>query len=150
MRKAQNQRHRFLTIALLLLFMPIFVFGTTVAATGTIMVSVDEHHPDGAHLFLPVPAILVDLAVLAAPAIIPEDALAEARQEVGPQLPALKAFAAALADCPDGVLVEVQSPEEQVRIAKEGRSFAIDVKSSDADVSVRVPARILSRALSLL
>ena len=74
---------RFVTFALLLLFMPIFAFGATVAATGTITVSVQEAGPDGVNLWIPVPALMADLAIFAAPMIMPDDALEglEARHE---------------------------------------------------------------------
>lgn len=140
---------RFVAIALLLLFMPIFVFGATVAATGTVTVSVQEK--DGVNLWIPVPALLFDIAVFAAPRLMPEDALEEARHELAPYYDTLSALAHEIEKIPAGaVLVEVQDGDEHVRIAKEWRSFEITVDSNDADIRVSVPARLLSRGLDIL
>ena len=51
---------------------------------------------------------------------------------------------------PTGVLVEVEDGDEHVTIRKSWRSFHIDVQSSDTDVSVTIPARLLSRSLDIL
>ena len=145
--KKSNRLLRFALIALLILMMPIVVLATTVAATGTIMVKV---HDAETNLFVPVPALLVDLAVFAAPHVIPEHELADVRAEVAPYRDALRAVAEEIEDCPDVVLVEVLSADEHVQISKEGRSFYIDVDSPDGNVSVKVPARLLSRMIDLI
>lgn len=147
-RPRKSRFKRFVAIALLLLFTPIFVFGATVAATGTVTVSVQEK--DGVNLWIPVPALLFDLAVFAAPRLMPEDALAEARRELAPYHETLSALAAEIEKIPSGsVLVEVKGGDEHVRISKEWRSFDIVVDSEDADVRVSIPARLLSRSLDL-
>lgn len=140
---------RFFLIALLILLVPVFVLATTVAATGTITVKVHEPSED-LDLFIPVPALLVDLALFAAPYVIPAEELAEVRREIDPYREAIRSVADELEDCPDAVLVEVKSDREQVRISKKGRSFHIDVDSADGDVEVKVPARLLGRALSVI
>ena len=140
---------RYVAIALAVLLMPIFAFATAVAATGTVTVRVHER-ADGVHLYLPVPALLIDLAVLAAPRLLPAGALAEARAEIAPYRDGLEALIEELENCPAGVLVEVDTPTEHVRIAKTWRSFEIEVDSHDADVRVSVPARLASRVLDVL
>lgn len=140
---------RFVAIALLLLFMPVLVFGATVAATGTVTVSVQEK--DGVNLWIPVPALLFDIAVFAAPSFMPEDAMDEVREQVAPFREALGAMASELENIPAGsVLVEVQSDREQVRITKDWRSFEIAVDSDDANIRISVPARLLSRSLDII
>lgn len=142
---------RFVAIALLCCFMPIFVFGATVAATGTVTVRVHEGGPDGLDLWIPVPALLLDAAVFAAPALIPEGELEEVRRETAPYLGMLRSLAHDLESIPAGsVLVHVDSPEEQVLITKEWRSFEITVDSGDTQVHVSIPARLLSRSLDFL
>ncbi len=141
---------RYVAFALLVFLMPIFAFATAVAATGTVTVSVHERGEDGVNLYLPVPALLVDLAVFAAPRLMPEDLLADARAEIAPFRQGLEAFAEELENCPSGVLVEVRTPTEHVRVTKTWRSFEVEVDSDDADVRVSVPARLASRMLDVL
>ena len=140
---------RYLTIALLICCLPFFALGATIAATGTVMVDIEEAGPDGVSLWIPVPVLLFDLAVFAAPMLMPEDALDEARAEIEPFLPALQEFAETLEDCPNGTLVEVEGKTEHVRIGKEGRRLTIRVDSPDADINISVPVRILGRSLDL-
>lgn len=147
---ARNSRlSRYLTIALIIFFTPIFVFGATIALTGFVTVEVHDKN-EGIDVYVPVPAILFDLAILVAPLVIPDDALDEARREIGPYQEAIEAFAEELVDMPSGVLVEFESKDEHVLITKTWRSFKIDVRSADADVKVKMPARLLSRALDIL
>lgn len=139
---------RYVAIALLVLFMPIFVFGATVAATGTVTVSVQEK--GGTHLWIPVPALLFDLAVFAAPRFMPEQDMENARRELAPYRDSLEMMAEELEGIPAGsVLVSVESDHETVKITKDWRSFNIEVQSPDADVRVSVPARLLSRSLDI-
>lgn len=153
LRRAPARRPRRLTryvaIALIVLLTPIFAFATAVAATGTVTVRVHEPN-DGVNLYLPVPALLLDLAIFAAPRLLPAEALAEARAEIAPYRAGLEAVARELENCPAGVLVEVDTPAERVRVVKTRRSFEIEVDSDDADVRVTVPARLASRVLSVL
>ena len=141
---------RFVAIALVVLLMPFFALGATVAATGTVTVKVHESGPDGVRLTLPMPALLFDAALGLAPLVIPEDELAEMRQEIAPYREGLEALAAELEKMPSGVIADIQSDGEHVRITKTWRSFEIDVESDDADIHVAVPARLLSRALDIL
>jgi hypothetical protein len=140
---------RYLGIAAIILMMPIVVLAATIAATGTISVRVRETGPDGVNLWIPVPALLVDVAVFVAPLVIPREELAEAREHIEPWLPALQAMADELERCPEAELVSVHSNGEHVRIYKSWRSFHVDVNSHDADVEVKVPARLVSRTLDI-
>ncbi len=148
--RRQKPFTRYVAFALLIFLMPIFAFGAAVAATGTVTVRVHERGADGVNLFIPVPALLLDLAVFAAPRLMPEQALAEARAEIAPFRAGLEALAEELEDCPSGVLVEVQTPTEHIRVSKDWRSFEVEVDSDDADVRVSVPARLASRILDVL
>ncbi len=141
---------RYVAIATLVLLMPVFAFATAVAATGTITVNVSERGADGARLYVPVPALLVDLAVFLAPRLMPEDALDEMRAEIAPFKEGLVAIAKEIESCPSGVLVEVDTPTERIRVTKNWRTFDIEVDSDDADIRVAVPARLMSRVLAVL
>ncbi len=147
--KPRRRLNRFIAFALLCLITPIFVFGATVAATGTVQVRVDERGPDGANLWIPVPAILFDLALFAAPRLVPPQEMAEARKEIEPFLPALRQLADAIEDMPNATLVEVESPGEHVKISKRWGTFYVEVHDQDADVSVQIPARLFSSALGI-
>ncbi len=141
---------RYVAFALLVFLMPIFAFATAVAATGTVTVRVQEQGDDGVNLYIPVPALLIDLAVLVAPHAMPDDALAEIRAEIAPFREGLEALAEEFETCPSGVLVDVQTPGEHVRITKSWRSFEVEVDSEDAEVRVSVPARLASRLLDVI
>ncbi len=141
---------RFVAITLVVLLTPVFTLAATVAATGTVTVRVHERGPDGVRLTLPLPALLFDVALGLAPLVIPEDELAEMRREIAPHREGLEALAAELEKMPAGVLADIHSDGEHVRITKTWRAFEIDVESDDADVHVAVPARFLSRALDVL
>lgn len=118
----------------------------TVARAGVIDVSVVSHEPGAESVSFLLPGVLVTIAALVLPYALPDDAA----REIGPHAPALRAAADALAQCPDAVFVEVESQDEHVRIAKEGRYLTIDVESTDEDVHIRLPIRAvrsLARAL---
>ncbi len=144
----RSRLSRFLTVALVLLLAPIFAFGATVAVTG--IVSVEVHEADGVNLYIPVPAFLVDLAVMIAPLAMPDGALDEARAEVAPYREALEMLADELENCPSGVLVDVRSDSEHVQVTKTWRTFEVEVLSPDTNVRVKAPARLMGRALDLL
>ncbi len=150
MNKPHAPFRRYVAFALLLFLMPIFAFATAVAATGTISVSIHERGEDGVHLYIPVPALLIDLAVMAAPLVVPADALAEARAEIEPFRDGLEAIAEELESCPSGVLVDVRTPDEHIRVTRGWRSFEVEVDSEDADVKISVPARLVGRMLDVL
>ncbi|MCP3956237.1 MAG: hypothetical protein GY719_00100 [bacterium] len=150
MERRRRPFKRYVAFALLVFLMPVFAFGAAVAATGTISVRVHEQGEDGVNLYLPVPALLVDLAVFAAPSVMPEDALAEARAEIAPFREGLDILAEELENMPSGVLVDVHTGDEHIRVTKTWRSFEIEVDSDDVDVRVKVPARLASRVLDVL
>jgi hypothetical protein len=146
----QPRLRRFIAFALICLFMPLFAFGATVAATGTISVTVQQDGPNGTNIWIPLPAFLVDLGLMVAPALMPPEALEQARAQVAPVLPALLTIADELEGMPSGVIVEVWDHGEQVVVTKTWRSFEIEVKNADEHVRVSVPVRLFGSALRLL
>lgn len=143
----QSRLSRYLTIALILLVTPIFVFGAALAVTG--FVTVEVYEEGGTNLYIPVPALLFDVAIFVAPMVMPDEALADARREIAPYREALVTLAEELEDCPSGVLVDYRGNDERVQISKGWRSFKVDVDSDDTEVHVKVPARLMSRALDV-
>lgn len=140
---------RFFVIAMIFLLSPIFVLGATVVATGVATVQVSEAGPDGMNLWIPVPALLMDVAVAALPRLMPAHEMDDVRREIGPYLPMLREFTDAIEDLPSATLVEVESRHEHVRVAKRGRNFEVTVHGPDGDVRVSVPARLAGRALDI-
>ncbi|MBN2371746.1 MAG: hypothetical protein JXO72_14785 [Vicinamibacteria bacterium] len=104
---------------------------------GVVFVSVHEKTGGGARVRLPVPMIFVEAATLLAPM----DQLPELPPEAASLSPMIGDILRELSACPDAVLVEVETPEEHVVIAKRNGRFAIEVIAEDADVSISLPAR---------
>jgi hypothetical protein len=146
----QPRFRRFIAFALICLFLPFFAFGATVAATGTISVSVRQNDPDGTNLWIPLPAFLVDLGLMVAPALLPPEALEQARAQVKPVLPALLTIADELEEMPSGVVIEVWDHGEHMLVTKTWRSFEIEVINADENVRISVPARLFGSALRIL
>ncbi len=150
MAKKRSILLRLFLIAVVLMVLPFFVLAATIAVTGTVTVKVAEHGPDGMNLYIPVPALLIDAATWAVPKMIPDHELRQAREELGPYLPALEEVAREIKSCPDGVLVKVEGGEEDLRVIKDGRSFRLEIDSGDADIQVTMPARLVTRAFDVL
>ncbi len=144
---ARSRLSRYLTIALIIFLTPIFVFGATIAVTG--FVTVEVYEEDGVNLFIPVPAVLFDLAIFAAPMVIPDEELEDARREIAPYRDALETIADELKDCPSGVIVDYKGDGEHFQLTKSWRSYQIDVDTDDTEVHVKMPARLMSRALDV-
>ncbi len=115
--------------------------GAVAFSEGSVQVRVVEKKPEGAHLRLIVPAMLVSLGLK----FVPGKDLHEASQEIKPWVPAIQAAAAALENCPDGALVEVADAGEHVRVAKEGSALVVDVDDQEDTVHVSVPLGTLRR-----
>jgi hypothetical protein len=114
-----------------------------VAGTGIVVVDVEELGPGGHRIVVPVPL----LAIRTAAALIPsQDAhleLGEASRHLGVARGVLQA----LAEAPDGELVRVEEPEEQVVIVKEGGLLRVHVHGRGEDVTVSVPLALALKAL---
>ena len=110
-----------------------------VADAGIIGVRVHEKKPDGTNLWLCVPAALVPLGMK----IVPERELERAMSQAREFLPAMRIAAEELERIPDGLLVEVNSPREQVLIVKSGGSLVVDVDNDRETVHVSVPLKMV-------
>jgi hypothetical protein len=113
----------------------VVVGGVVVYNEGAVRVDVQEKARSGKHIHLIVPAVVLPVAAR----LVPRDKLEDARREVGPWLPTIKAASEELARCPDGPLVEVDSKREHVRIHKLGKSLFIAVDSDEETVRVSFP-----------
>ena len=90
----------------------------------------------------------VNLAHIAL-SLIPDEELADVRAELEPWMPVIEVVMAELADCPDGVLVEVEDGDETVSIVKRGRKLVIDIDTRDESVHVSIPIRGVARLIDL-
>lgn len=119
----------------------------TVASLGVMVVDVREGGPDGHRIVVPVPLVLAQAAVAVAPAFAEKD-LRVPDAEVLRHVDVARGVLEALADGPDGELVRVEEPDEQVLVTKEGRSLHVRVHGKKGeDVSVNVPLRVALNAL---
>ena len=109
-------------------------------------VRVDVQEKTGNHVHLIVPAAVAPLAA----ALIPRSKLHEARYQIRPWLPTIKAASQELQRCPDGPLVEVDNRHEHVRIFKMQGSLFIDVDSEEETVHVSFPLEAAADTVSQL
>lgn len=114
-----------------------------VAGTGIVVVNVEELGPGGHHIVVPLPLIAIRTVAALVPSQDARLDLGEARQHLG----AARGVLQALADAPDGELVRVEEPGEQVVIAKEGGLLRVRVHGKDEDVAVSVPLALVLRVL---
>jgi hypothetical protein len=122
------------------------VGGVLVYNEGAVRVDVREKTGDRQHIHLIVPAVVLPVAVR----LVPRAKLHDARHEIRPWLPTIKAASEELARCPDGPLVEVDSRREHVRIHKLGNSLFIAVDSDEETVLVSFPLEAAADAVSQL
>ncbi|REJ83962.1 MAG: hypothetical protein DWQ36_22370 [Acidobacteria bacterium] len=108
--------------------------------------SVQVENPD-TDLYIPVPLRLVDLAFGVADWAAPEQELEQAREELGEYAPLLRDLAREIGDIPEGELLRVQDPHQQVVIAQRRGHFHIQVDAPDNHVRVTVPRRAAERLI---
>lgn len=102
------------------------------------------------HLYIPVPAAMIQAGLSVASAAGAFDEIGPMPEQARAWMPMARAAVEALAEAPDAVLVEVESPDEHVRITKDGSRLLIQVRSPEADVDVAVPARLATRIFDVL
>lgn len=113
------------------------VGGTMLCSEGFMAIKVHEKRANGTNLSIVLPAALVPATL----AVIPNNHLAQASQQLQPYMPLFDEVLPALEECPDGVLVEVTDPNEHVLITKQGGSVNVDVNDSNEVVHIAVPLR---------
>ncbi len=147
--KSGSRTLRFIGIAALV---PTLLIGAVVlwfARAGMVEVQVEERHGD--QIRMRVPAALVELTC----ACVPRSVVAcrghgggnTPTQEIGPML---RAIQKGLAEAEDGVLVDVRSADETVRIAKEGRRITVNALTPDESVYLAMPIRTIGTVVGKL
>lgn len=121
----------------------VLVGGAIASSEGFIHVKVDEKQTNGTHISLIVPAVIMPVAVRFVPRRDLRDASANLQQFV----PVIDTAISALADCPDGTLVEVVDSDSHVTVVKEGGSIVVDADDPDETVHVAVPLRATQRVI---
>jgi hypothetical protein len=119
----------------------------TVASLGVVVVDVREDGPNGHRVVVPVPLLVAQAALAVAPAVAPGDKLRIPDNEALEHMGLAKEVLEALAQAPDGELVRVEEPDEQVVITKEGRSLHVRVRGERESVDVNVPLHVALSAL---
>lgn len=114
-----------------------------VASLGIVVVDVREGGPEGTHIVVPVPLVLAQAAL----AFVPEEKIRVKLDRAEKYLPLAREVLDALAQGPDGELVRVEEPGEEVVITKEGDTLHVRVQDKDDDVTVNVPLRLVQAAV---
>ena len=113
---------------------------------GLIHVKVVEKQPQGVHINLIAPAMLVPMGMHFAP----QRNLAQAARQIRPYMPVVRAVMEGLRDSDDVVLVEVHGPGQYVHVAKSGSSIVVDVDDAGETVHVSTPIRVISSTVERL
>jgi hypothetical protein len=122
----------------------VLVAGAAVSSEGFIHVKVHEKQTNGINVNLFVPAALGTTALHF---ILDRDLTERDSNELRSCLPVIDAAIPALYDSPDGVLVEVEDPDDHVLVQKIRGSIVVDVNDSEDVVHVSVPLRAAQSAI---
>ena len=126
--------------------------GTAVAGAGLlcsqgmIEVNVVQKRPEGHHIRVIAPALLLPIGLHFAP----KDRLSEASSQIQPWLPTIRTALAQLRESDDFTLVQVKEPGQHVRVAKSGGSILVDVNCEEETVHVSAPIPAMSSAVEEL
>ncbi len=122
------------------------VAGGLIYSAGAVRISVHEKRPGGDSIRLIVPAAVVPLAMM----FVPDRQLQHLPPEAKQALPALRIAAEELGNVPDGPLVEVHGPGEDVSIVLRDRKLVIDVDSNGDEVHLQIPLGTVESVVSSL
>lgn len=128
------------------------VAGTALAGAGMLcsegMVRVDVHEkqPQARHIYVMAPALIAPIGVQFAP----KEDLADASAQIRPYLPVIRAALDGLRQSEDMTLVEVDEPDQHVRVSKQGGSIVVDVDDAQDTVHVSTPIRAISSTIEAL
>jgi len=125
----------------------VFTAGAVIVCNeGAVRVEVREKSREGNHIHLILPAAIAPVAAF----MIPRSKLHEARDQIRPWLPTIKAASVELERCADGPLVEVDSHHDHVRIFKLRGSVFINVDNDEETVHVSFPLAAAADTVSQL
>ncbi len=113
---------------------------------GVIEVEVHEKTPDGTNLYIPVPMAFVNFAL----GFVPASELREAGTELRQYRELVAAVTETLADCPDGILVDVVDGRDTVKVVKLGGRIEVHVDNDQEMVDVKIPLQGVNRVVQKL
>jgi hypothetical protein len=120
--------------------------GAFLASMGAVRVEVNSKEPGGEHVHVIAPAVLLPLGAM----LVPKARIHEAAHDLQRWLPTIRVATEELLRCPDGLLVQVDSRHEHVRVAKVADALVIDVDDAGETVHVTVPLRAAAYACNRL
>jgi hypothetical protein len=106
---------------------------------GVIRVDVDEHRSGGSHVHFWVPAAAVPMALHFAPS---RD-LQRAAMQAGPYMQTVRTLTKELEKYPEATFVEVQGPDQHVRVQTHNGKLQIDVQDNGDAVHVLCPLSVI-------
>ena len=109
---------------------------------GAMRVEVRSKTPGGEHLRLIAPASVLPAGAM----LVPRARVGEAAHQLQAWIPTIQAASEELTHCPDATLVEVDSRDDHVKIAKIGGALVLDVDNQREVVHVSVPLRAAASA----
>ncbi len=127
-------------IAVATISVPLLFAGALVSSSWVV---VDVRPADGSRIILPAPLFVARAALAFAPR---EAASVEVPEMVEYSDLAVRVLVA-LAEAPDGVLVEIDDADEHVLVAKQGDGLIVEVESDDEEVFISLPMSVAVEVL---
>ncbi|MEM9293268.1 MAG: hypothetical protein AAGD01_16415 [Acidobacteriota bacterium] len=138
-------------VGLVMLLTAGVALATTYIVSGTVSVSVQEKQMDGVNFTLHLPASLLETGLdLAHWQVQHQDIeeLEEIREQLRPYQDDLDSLLDQLESAEKRYdMVQVITPEERIRVRKDGRQLVVDVDSAEATVHVAAPLDLLRKAV---
>lgn len=121
----------------------VVAMGAVVSSEGFVNVKVHEKKPDGVHLHIIAPVLLMNAGLH----FVPRHHLREASEKIQPWVPLIDAAVQGLKESDDVDLVEVTQPDQHVKVATSGGSIVVDVTNEEDDVHVSLPLSEINRVV---
>jgi len=117
--------------------------GGVISSEGFVSVRVHEKKPDGTHVSLIVPAMVLDGGLH----FVPKENLQDASEKVRPWLPTIHAAIDAMKSEGDTTFVEVREVNQHVTVATHNGAIVVDVDDDGETVHVSTPLRAIDNAI---
>jgi hypothetical protein len=121
----------------------VVAMGAVISSEGFVNVRVHETKPDGVHVHVIAPVLMLNVGLH----FVPRRNLKDAAEQVRPWLPVIDAAVQGLKDSNDLRLVEVSGPDQHVKVATQGGYMVVDVTDPENEVHVALPLSEIDRAV---
>lgn len=121
----------------------VVAMGAVISSEGFVNVKVHEKKPDGVHLHIIAPVLLMNAGLQ----FVPRQHLREASEQIQPWLPVIDAAVQGLKESDDVDLVEVTQEDQHVKVATSGGALVVDVTDPENDVHVSLPLNEINRVV---